>query len=102
MFTGLVETTGEVFKIQDLKDGKNLSIHILFKDNDVCKGDSISINGVCLSVTSIEKDIYTFYCSYKTLELTNLGYLSENCLINVETISNFATTSWGSFGHGSY
>ena len=84
MYTGLVEAIGLVQNVENKKDGSILEIEIFFDHDDVKNGDSININGVCLTVTFIVNKKFSFYCSYKTLELTNLGLLKVGSKVNVE------------------
>ncbi|MDX1960739.1 MAG: riboflavin synthase [Leptospiraceae bacterium] len=84
MFTGLVETLGEIVSLGDTDSGKVITINTNFINDDVELGASISVNGCCLTVTSRSKNDFQFYASYKTLELTNLNLLSINDKVNLE------------------
>ncbi|SMP76564.1 riboflavin synthase alpha chain [Neorhodopirellula lusitana] len=80
MFTGLVETLGNVVNIVDQPPGKRLVIEApLFRDSnpdrDVKLGDSIAINGCCLTVIAINGDQLAFEAGQETLSRTNLGEL---------------------------
>lgn len=83
MFTGLIEKTGTVKNITLNKTGANLTFAV---DNfsDVKIGDSIAINGVCLSITSIKDNILKADIMNETLNLTNLKFLKCGDLINLE------------------
>ncbi|MEM7181252.1 MAG: riboflavin synthase [Spirochaetota bacterium] len=85
MFTGLIEGTGKVTKLQETAEGKRICIHYPFVDTPGI-GDSIAINGVCLTVEVVdaEKKEAEFYASYKTLELTTLGLLEQDANVNLE------------------
>ncbi|MCT4594296.1 MAG: riboflavin synthase [Anaeromicrobium sp.] len=84
MFTGLVEEIGRVKNIS--KDNKGA--HIVIKSEkileDVKLGDSISTNGVCLTVTSFSKYEFTAYAMPETMNKTNLSLLKSNDLVNLE------------------
>ena len=54
MFTGIVETTGKVTRIDRLSESVRLSIAAGRVSEDVALGDSIAVNGVCLTVVSID------------------------------------------------
>ena len=83
MFTGIIETLGVVKKIE--KDQENLHITIQSDFTSELKVDqSISHNGVCLTVVSICKPLYTVTAIRETLEKTNLRQLKENDTINLE------------------
>lgn len=83
MFTGIVEEIGIISSIN--KSGSNLNIIVNAKLTPELKIDqSISHNGVCLTVVSIEDDNYTVTAVSETLEKTNLGDLKENDPVNLE------------------
>ncbi|PJZ70358.1 riboflavin synthase [Leptospira perolatii] len=86
MFTGLIEATGEIVRIENTEDGKLFSIQTKWTEPDLKKGDSISVNGACHTVTSFENkgDLFTFYSSFKTLELTNFGKFVLGSRVNLE------------------
>lgn len=83
MFTGIIETMGEVTDIQ--KEGTNLNICIL---SDISKelsiDQSVAHNGVCLTVTSIENDSHRVTAIEETLQKTNLGSLKTGQKVNLE------------------
>ena len=85
MFTGIIEETGNIVSIND-KDNNSkefvISIENIF--NDVKIGDSISINGVCLTVTKINNQEFNFDIINETLEKSNLGDLSIGSNVNLE------------------
>ena len=83
MFTGIIETLGVVKKIE--KDQENLHITIQSDFTSELKVDqSVSHNGVCLTVVSICEPLYTVTAIKETLEKTNLQHLKENDTINLE------------------
>lgn len=83
MFTGIIETLGVVKKIE--KDQENLHISIQSDFTSELKVDqSVSHNGVCLTVVSICEPSYTVTAIKETLEKTNLRQLKENDTINLE------------------
>lgn len=83
MFTGIIETLGVVKKIE--KDQENLHITIQSNFANELKVDqSVSHNGVCLTVVSICEPLYTVTAIKETLEKTNLQQLKENDTINLE------------------
>lgn len=84
MFTGLVECTGQLQSLIDKGEGKELQICHGFGQAEFQQGDSIAINGVCLTVENWQQDTLVFYASYKTLELTNLGQLKPGMVVNME------------------
>lgn len=83
MFTGIVETIGRVKKI--VQNGTNLSFTIESTFLAELKLDqSISHNGVCLTVDGIESDGYSVTAIKETLSKTNLRDIKEGDLINLE------------------
>ncbi|MCM4150402.1 riboflavin synthase [Arenibacter sp. N53] len=83
MFTGIIETLGEVKKLE--KEGGNLHITLRSKVTPELKIDqSVAHNGVCLTVVKIEADQYTVTAIEETLNKTNLNDLVEGDLVNLE------------------
>tara|TARA_B110000459_G_scaffold74220_1_gene83475 strand:- start:61 stop:648 length:588 start_codon:yes stop_codon:yes gene_type:complete len=83
MFTGIIETKGEVVSI--IKDGSNLDISLKSDITNELKIDqSVSHNGVCLTVVKIDNDIYTVTAIKETLEKSNIGLLEVGDQINLE------------------
>lgn len=83
MFTGIIETLGEVKKLE--KEGGNLHITLRSKITQELKIDqSVAHNGVCLTVVTIADDQYTVTAIEETLEKTNLNDLNEGDLVNLE------------------
>ena len=83
MFTGIIETLGKVEKLE--KEGGNLHITISSSITPALKIDqSVSHNGVCLTVVSIEGDTYTVTAIEETLNKTNLNTLKVGDILNLE------------------
>ncbi|HBU77059.1 MAG TPA: riboflavin synthase [Muricauda sp.] len=83
MFTGIIETLGKVEKLE--KEGGNLHITVSSTITSELKIDqSVSHNGVCLTVVSIDADQYTVTAIEETLSKTNLGDLKVGELVNLE------------------
>ena len=83
MFTGIVETTGRVAAIQ--VEGTNLTFTIESPMATELKVDqSVSHNGVCLTVTSVLGDAYTVTAVDETLKKTNLGQVQVGHRVNLE------------------
>jgi len=83
MFTGIIETLGQVKEIK--KDQGNLHITVRSDFTDKLKIDqSVSHNGVCLTVVDIFDSEYVVTAIQETLDKTNLGFLKENDLVNLE------------------
>ncbi len=84
MFTGLIEQVGNVNSINKINDGYllNISFHAPFDDLKI--GDSVAVNGVCLTVESFKNNDVTFFSAQNTFNITNLKYLKINDKINLE------------------
>ncbi|GAB3950654.1 riboflavin synthase [Spirosoma harenae] len=83
MFTGIVESTGRVAAIES--EGTNLTFHIESSMAQELKIDqSVSHNGVCLTVTSVSDGSYTVTAVDETLKKTNLGNVKIGDRVNLE------------------
>ena len=83
MFTGIIETLGKVEKLE--KDGGNLHLTVSSGITSELKIDqSVSHNGVCLTVVSNNGDSYTVTAIEETLNKTNLGDLKVGDTVNLE------------------
>ena len=83
MFTGIIETLGVIQEIKKTDD--NLQISIQSHITPELKIDqSVAHNGVCLTVVSIDKDIYTVTAIRETIEKTNLGEWNVGDVVNLE------------------
>ena len=84
MFTGLVEEIGRVLWIRATERGTQLQIAAPGIAGDVHKGDSIAINGCCLTISSHRGDNLTFDLLEETLDRTNLRHLRRDDPVNLE------------------
>lgn len=86
MFTGIIVELGKVYEIQKLAQGARIKIFSNQILNEAKLGDSISVNGVCLTVTEIDKvkGIMSFDVSHETLQKTTIGELKKNDPVNLE------------------
>jgi riboflavin synthase len=83
MFTGIVEGMGKVSDIK--KEGTNVIFYIEVGFADELKvNQSVSHNGVCLTITGVENNIYTVTAVQETLQKTNLGDIKIGNYINLE------------------
>jgi riboflavin synthase len=84
MFTGLVEATGELATITPRGDGgARLTVRAPLA-GEVRSGDSIAVNGCCLTAVSIDREKLAFDLLGETLARTNLGALSPGAPVNLE------------------
>lgn len=87
VFTGIVEEMGTVQQMENLdsaEGGVNIVISASVTIGGVSLGDSIAINGTCLTVTSIAEGTFTFGLAPETLRRTNLGALRTGSQVNLE------------------
>jgi riboflavin synthase len=75
MFTGIIEERGRVQEVTGLKDAVRLTIHGPKVTSDVRLGDSIAVNGVCLTVVTSDGDSFTADVMEETLRRSSLGQL---------------------------
>jgi riboflavin synthase len=83
MFTGLIETTGTVRSLELRGEQARLTIEIPFAA-ELTDGESVAVNGCCLTVTARDKETASFDVLKQTLSVTSLGELSEGRLVNLE------------------
>ncbi|PIE39660.1 MAG: riboflavin synthase, partial [Gammaproteobacteria bacterium] len=85
MFTGIIEAIGEVAALEARAEDLRLRVRTgKLSLDDVALGDSISTNGVCLTVTELPGDGYWADVSNETLAHTTLGSLSVGSAVNLE------------------
>lgn len=84
MFTGLVEEVGSVLWIRATEKGTQLQITVPGIADQVHKGDSVAVNGCCLTVTAHRGEQLTFDLLEETLDRTNLRALRRDSRVNIE------------------
>ncbi|MBU3911207.1 MAG: riboflavin synthase [Candidatus Omnitrophica bacterium] len=84
MFTGIIEEIGNVKSITRTKTGICLSVDTCNIATGAKIGDSIAVNGACLSITAIKKDLLSFDVIPETLSRTAIGELKINDSANLE------------------
>lgn len=84
MFTGLVEEMGKIERISAQGEGKRMRVSARKVLEDMKIGDSIAVNGACLTVTQIDEEGFMTDLSPETLRRTNLGDLSPGDMVNLE------------------
>ena len=90
MFTGLVEGVGEVKEINHEDGDVTMGIRPLFEVSDIGTGDSVSVNGVCLTVTGMRHGIFRVDVSGETLSRTTMGRLTQGDRVNLERALRFS------------
>lgn len=82
MFTGLIETTG---RVESLQPGPMTRIEIAASTpEEPSIGDSVAVNGVCLTASEVGNGVMSFFAMHETLRRTALGGLRAGSLVNLE------------------
>ena len=85
MFTGIIEATGKVINLQHKGDDARIRIDTGKLDlSDTTPGDSIAVNGVCLTAVSVKQHSFEADISAESLSRTSLGQLTGNSPVNLE------------------
>ncbi len=86
MFTGIIVELGKIYEIQKLAQGARLKVFSKKLIDNSNIGDSISVNGVCLTICEMDtsKNIISFDVSHETLQKTTLGELKRDEYVNLE------------------
>lgn len=84
MFTGLVLGLGEITRVTPGANEARFTIRTLFPAPEWIKGESIAVNGVCLSVETFDATSFTAYASAETLAVTNLRHVKAGHRVNLE------------------
>lgn len=84
MFTGLVEALATVAEVREEPPGRRLVLREPRVAADAAVGDSIALNGCCLTVVAVEGEVLAFEAGPETLARTNLGELTPGRQVNVE------------------
>ena len=94
MFTGIIEEIGTILSVQKGSKSARLTIQGALVFDDLKLGDSVAINGVCLTATSLSGRVFTADVMRETLSRSNLGELRAGSRVNLER----AMLSGGRFG----
>ncbi|HET9257604.1 MAG TPA: riboflavin synthase [Pseudonocardiaceae bacterium] len=84
MFTGIVEELGELLGRDERPDAARFTISGPLTSSDARAGDSIAVNGVCLTVVDIEPGVFTADVIGETLRRSNLGAVRIGARLNLE------------------
>ena len=84
MFTGLIEEIGVVERVEEKQNGRGLLIHAALIMQDLKIDDSISINGVCLTVVAVDKNQFAVDVIAETLRKTSIGEWRAGTRVNLE------------------
>jgi riboflavin synthase len=100
VFTGIIEELGTVVAIDPLGDSARLSIRGATVTSDAAHGDSISVNGVCLTVVDNADGIFTADVMGESLDRSTLGSLTAGAAVNLERAATMATRLGGHIVQG--
>ena len=84
MFTGIVEELGRVVRLETVEDSARLTVEAPTVTQDVSLGDSVSVNGCCLTVTAVHESTFTADLMAETLTRTTLGSQAPGDPVNLE------------------
>ena len=84
MFTGIVEELGRVIRLETIEDSARLTVDAPTVTQDVSLGDSVSVNGCCLTVTAVHGSTFTADLMAETLTRTTLGSQAPGDPVNLE------------------
>ena len=95
MFTGIVEELGNISQIKKTDTGKQFTITAEAIMDDLKVGDSVSVNGVCLTVTTYDESSFNLDLVQETLKKSNLGDLKKENSVNLERAITLSTRLGG-------
>lgn len=104
MFTGLVEAMGRVADVREEPPGRRLVVDLSsldsVKDDSIALGESIAINGCCLTVVRVGDRVAEFEAGPETLRRTTLGRVAVGSLVNIERSLKVGSRLGGHFVSG--
>jgi riboflavin synthase len=100
MFTGIVEELGTVVRLVDLGGSARLTVAAPLVTGDAVHGDSIAVNGVCLTVVEVDADAFTADVMPETLARTSLRGLRPGERVNLERAATPTTRLGGHLVQG--
>ena len=100
MFTGLIEDIATLVGIQAVKNGKLLEISSPVITVESKIGDSVAVNGVCLTITQIQAPRFRVEAVSETLEKSTIGSLKSGSKLNLERAIRFGDRMGGHFVQG--
>src|SRR3990172_6553127 len=100
MFTGIVEAMGEVVAVEAQPDGARLYLRVPSEVSDLAPGQSLALNGVCLTVVALDDGVVLFDLAAETLRRTTLGRLHPRAGGNLERPLSVAGRFGGHFVQG--
>jgi riboflavin synthase len=100
MFTGIIEELGRVRSVERRGEGVRLTVEARVVTEDAREGDSVSVNGVCLTALDLRPDSFAADGSRETLQRSTLGGLRAGSVVNLERAVTPATRLGGHIVQG--
>ena len=100
MFTGIIEELGKVRSVEQRGDNARLVIEARLVTEDIHEGDSIAVNGVCLTALDVDESSFAADVSRETLDRSTLGRLGPGARVNLERSVTPATRLGGHLVQG--
>ena len=100
MFTGIIEELGKIQSLENRGDGARIKISAHLVTADAREGDSIAVNGVCLTALDIRADSFAADVSGETLAKSTLGKLKTGSVVNLERAATVQTRLGGHIVQG--
>ncbi len=100
MFTGIIEELGEVVRLDWYGEGAGIGVRGPRVTGDAGHGDSIAVSGVCLTVTSVDGDVFVADVMKETFDRSALGSLALGDRVNLERAATPSTHLGGHIVQG--
>jgi|tagenome__1003787_1003787.scaffolds.fasta_scaffold20989862_17 riboflavin synthase len=100
MFTGIVEEIGTIERLEEQADAMRLTVRGPSVVRDAREGDSIAVDGCCLTVATVEGETFTADVMAESLRRTTLGALAEDSTVNLESAATPTTRLGGHLVQG--
>jgi len=100
MFTGIIEELGEISNLEKHAGGVRIKISAKVVTGNTAEGDSIAVNGVCLTVLDVKADSFSADVSGETLNRSTLGKLNVGAKVNLERAVTVSTRLGGHLVQG--
>src|SRR4051794_309562 len=100
MFTGIIEELGKIATVDEHAGGSKITVSASVVTSDIQNGDSISVNGVCLTAIEVSPTSFAADVSPETLERSTLGDLKAGSPVNLERAVTPATRLGGHIVQG--
>lgn len=100
MFTGIVEELGTVTAVDKRSAGVRIVVSASLVTSDIAVGDSVAVNGVCLTAVDVSASSFSADVSPETLDRTTLGKINAGSRVNLERAVTLATRLGGHIVQG--